>query len=169
MSKKTISILFITLFIFLSICPVAGILVFGQSKAVANEAQTKPPRLFRSDGSFNTAVTKDITDYVADHFAFRNQLINAWAELNSTVFRISAEEQVILGTDGWLYYSSTADDYMGRGLGDAEGLRCQLPVPRLWQEGAEKHVVWPIFVSGTSFCPDTRLQGRLDSCSLKPL
>ena len=28
-----------------------------------------------------------------------------------------------------------------------EGLRCQLPVPRLEQEGAEKHVVWPIFVS----------------------
>ena len=28
-----------------------------------------------------------------------------------------------------------------------EGLRCQLPVPRLEEEGAEKHVVWPIFVS----------------------
>ena len=28
-----------------------------------------------------------------------------------------------------------------------EGLRCQLPVPRLEKEGAEKHVVWPIFVS----------------------
>ena len=137
LSKKTFSILFITLFVFLSICPVAGILVFGQSKAVANEVQTRPPKLFRGDGSFNTSVTKDITDYVADHFAFRNQLINAWAELNSTVFRISAEEQVILGTDGWLYYSSTADDYMGRGLGDAE-LRLIARNLSLIQEYAEK-------------------------------
>ena len=58
-------------------------------------------------------------------------------ELNSTVFRISAEEQVILGTDGWLYYSSTADDYMGRGLGDAE-LRLIARNLSLMQEYAEK-------------------------------
>ena len=31
--------------------------------------------------------------------------------------------------------------------------------PKLEQEGAEKHVVWPIFVSGTSFCPDTQTPG----------
>ena len=39
--------------------------------------------------------------------------------------------------------------------------------PRLEQEGAEKHVVWPIFVSGASFCPDTRLQERSPDPSSK--
>lgn len=34
-----------------------------------------------------------------------------------------------------------------------EGLRCQLPVPRPEQEGAEKHVVWPIFVSARLSVP----------------
>ena len=80
------------------------------------------------------------------------------------------EETVDIGTPG--LQSQSSDCLQGLWvLVEQRGAGAEMPAafPRLEQEGAEKHVVWPIFVSGTSFCPDTRLQGRLDSCSLKPL
>ena len=80
------------------------------------------------------------------------------------------EETVDIGIPGLQTQSS--DCLQGLWvLVEQRGAGAEMPAafPRLEQEGAEKHVVWPIFVSGTSFCPDTRLQGRLDSCSLKPL
>ena len=80
------------------------------------------------------------------------------------------EETVDIGTPG--LQSQSSDCLQGLWvLVEQRGAGAEMPAafPRLEQEGAEKHVVWPIFVSGTSFCPDTRLQGRLDSCSLKLL
>ena len=80
------------------------------------------------------------------------------------------EETVDIGTPGLQTQSS--DCLQGLWvLVEQRGAGAEMPAafPRLEQEGAEKHVVWPIFVSGASSCPDTRLQGRLDSCSLKPL
>ena len=80
------------------------------------------------------------------------------------------EETVDIGTPG--LQSQSSDCLQGLWvLVEQRGGGAEMPAafPRLEQEGAEKHVVWPIFVSGASFCPDTRLQGRLDSCSLKPL
>ncbi|HAJ65552.1 MAG TPA: hypothetical protein DCM61_03100, partial [Clostridiales bacterium] len=62
----------------------------------------------------------ETTDYIADHFFLRSELVNAWAELNASVFKTSSEEQVVLGSDGWLYYASTLDDYMGIGMNEAE-------------------------------------------------
>ena len=80
------------------------------------------------------------------------------------------EETVDIGIPGLQTQSS--DCLQGLWvLVEQRGAGAEMPAafPRLEQEGAEKHVVWPIFVSGASSCPDTRLQGRLDSCSLKPL
>ena len=137
MYKKTISILFSILFFVLSVCPVVGFFVFGPSAPVGNEQQAGEPKLLLNDGSFNTSVTQDVTKYISDHFGFRNQLINAWAELNSAVFHVSAEEQVLLGSDGWLYFSLTTDDYMGRGMNETE-LRRVARNLYLMQEYVEK-------------------------------
>lgn len=120
MNKKTISFAFAMLFLLLSVLPVAGMLVLGESGAAANETLSSPPALTGSDGRLNPAVLSETTDYIADHFASRNKLVNAWAELNTTVFHTSPEEQVVLGSEGWLYYSSTLDDYMGRGMNETE-------------------------------------------------
>ena len=120
MNKKTIAGVFAALFLLLSLLPSAGMLLFGESAAAANETLSMPPKLLRSAGKFNLSVLKDTTDYVADHFYLRNELVNAWAELNASVFKTSSEEQVMLGSDGWLFYASTLDDYMGRGMSETE-------------------------------------------------
>ena len=72
------------------------------------------------------------------------------------------EETVYIGTPG--LQSQSSDCLQGLWvLVEQRGAGAEMPAafPRLEQEGAEKHVVWPIFVSGASFCPDTRLQEDL--------
>ena len=120
MNKKTIAGVFAALFLLLSLLPAAGTLLSGESVAAANETLSQPPKLLSSSGKVNLSVLMDTTDYIADHFYLRNELVNAWAELNAALFHTSSEEQVLLGSDGWLYYASTLDDYMGRGLNDTE-------------------------------------------------
>lgn len=116
MRKKLISTIFIALFLILSLIPSVGMLVQGETKASANETLASAPRVLNADGKLNVQVLKETSRYIDDRFALRKQLVTAWACLNAKVFHTSAEEQVILGSDGWLYYTPTVDDYMGRSL-----------------------------------------------------
>ena len=116
---KKISI-FISLFLVLSLLPAVGLLITGPSKPAANEVLSEAPSLLTKDGSFNMSVLDETEDYIGDHFAFRQELATAWAELNAGLLKTSVENQVILGSDGWLYFEETLDDYMGKGLSDEE-------------------------------------------------
>ncbi len=115
-SKYCAQIVLITLFLVLSLLPILGMFVLGETQASANEVLASKPALVGRDGSMNAKVLNDFSDYIADRFAFRKQLVTAWAKMNAALFRTSAEEQVVLGTDGWLYYTPTLDDYMGRAM-----------------------------------------------------
>lgn len=99
---------------FLTACliPSLGMLAVPERTAAANQQLAQPPSLTREDGAFNLDVFQEATDYIADHFAFRQELITADAALNAAVFHISAEEDVTLGREGWLFYTETVDDYL---------------------------------------------------------
>ena len=120
MKKRLIDILFILLFLVLCLIPSLGMLVFSESDAAANEILASRPSVRNRDGSFNTELLSDFSDYIADRFAFRQEMVTAWSAINAKVFSGSVEEQVILGSDGWLYYRETLDDYLGRGMSDEE-------------------------------------------------
>ncbi len=114
MRKKTLYILFTALFIGICLMPALGMLVFGESEAAANEILAQKPSLTQPDGSFNESVTEEMTDYIADRFAGRQECITAYARLQAALFRESASEKVILGKDGWLFFADTLDDYYRR-------------------------------------------------------
>ena len=99
---------------FLAVClvPSAGMLLLPEGEAAANQALAPAPQVFRADGSFNTQVLDEVTDYVADHFAFRQEMITAGAALDAAVFHVSAEEDVVLGREDWLFYRETLEDYL---------------------------------------------------------
>lgn len=136
MKKRLIDILFILLFLVLCLIPSLGILIFGESEAAANEILASRPSVQNRDGSFNTALLSDFSDYIADRFAFRQEMVTAWSEINANVFSGSVEEQVLLGSDSWLYYRETLDDYLGRGMSDVE-LKYAAKNLALMQEYAE--------------------------------
>jgi hypothetical protein len=77
------------------------------------ELQTRAawPGLFDEDGSFNIEFLSEAGDWLDDHFAFRQQMIAANAKVQQTVFGTSAVDQVVVGTDDWLYYAATLPDY----------------------------------------------------------
>ena len=56
----------------------------------------------------------DATNYIADHFALRQEMVTANAMLQTGLLATSPAEDVIYGTDGWLYYAETLDDYQNR-------------------------------------------------------
>ena len=113
MKKKMLHLLYIAGFLLICLIPFAGMAILGPSEAVANEIQANPPKLTNRDGSFNINVADDTEEYIADRFAFRQELITLWAKLNGKLLRTSVQEQVILGEEDWLYYASTENDYMG--------------------------------------------------------
>ncbi len=118
--KKRISVLLITVFLMLSLLPSLGMPIFGASPLMANESAVRTPVLAGKDGKLNMDVLTELTDYMGSRFALRPYMVSARSFLYEKLLRSSAEEQVVLGSDGQLYYSSTLDDYCGNALSDEE-------------------------------------------------
>lgn len=100
---------------FLAACFIPGVGMFFQKEThtAANQILAPAPKMRQPDGSWNPDVLKETTDYVADHFAFRQELITANAALDAALFAVSAEDSVTMGKDGWLFYQETLADYLG--------------------------------------------------------
>ena len=112
MNAKTKARLAVTAFLAACLIPSAGMLVLPPETVAANQTLSPQPRLFLEDGSFNTQVLEEVTDYVADHFAFRQELITAGAVLDTALFHVSSEEDVVLGKGDWLFYRETLEDHL---------------------------------------------------------
>lgn len=111
--KKFCQILFILAFLIACLAPAVGIIFLGPSEAAGNEVLSPIPMAVNPDGSFNLDLLPDAADWFSDHFAFRQELVTADSAMKSALFRTSAQPDVTLGKDGWLYYTETLDDYTG--------------------------------------------------------
>ncbi len=114
MNKK--ALLFLIVCLAVCLIPSVGTLFFPTNETTENRAMAAPPKILTEDGSFNTKVFGEFTDWFEEHMALRNQLVCADAVIQKGLFRESNVPGVIAGTDGWLYYSSTLDDYLGRNV-----------------------------------------------------
>lgn len=110
---KKYLILFIVACMVLCLIPSVGMLFFPTTKTTENKAMAEPPKLITEEGAPNKAFFSDFENYFNEHIALRNQLLYSDAMIQSTLFRESNVSGVIYGTDGWLYYSSTLNDYLG--------------------------------------------------------
>lgn len=112
MKKKWIAELAVGAFILACLIPGAGMFLLPQTPAAANQTLARPPRLTTAEGSFNPDVLREASDYIGDHFAFRQELITAKAALDAALFRTSSSEDVVLGREGWLFYRDTLPSYL---------------------------------------------------------
>lgn len=149
MPMKRLSQIFITLFLVLCLTPFVGLLLGFESAGGANEILSPPPR-------FGLTVLNECADFVADRFALRQQMISLWSFVNEKLLHTSAEEQVILGSDGFLYFSETLDDYTGVSLTDAELEQIALRLAALQQtlEAEGKAFVFTIAPNKNSLYPE---------------
>ena len=135
---RILRIVWICLFLALCLIPSLGMLSAGETQPSANEILASRPQFILKDGKWNTKVLNDVSDYIADRFAFRKPLVTAWAKLNANLFHASAEEQVVLGSDEWLYYEPTLDDYMGLSMSEDELDRAASYLAALQQEAKDR-------------------------------
>lgn len=106
--------IFVITIILALLIPFVGMLWASTDTTTENRELADPPALLNSDGQPNVGVLSDAGDYFADHFAYRNYLVDADARLYSTLFEASTTDRVIVGKNGWLYYASTLVDYQDR-------------------------------------------------------
>ena len=112
MKMKRLYIIFTAVFLIACLVPSAGMLALGPSEARANEAAPRPPELTAPGGGANTDLLSDTAAYLDESFQFRQELITLWARIEA-LFGQSAEDGVILGSDGWLFYADELADYTG--------------------------------------------------------
>lgn len=112
--KKPIQMTFIIACLVACLIPSVGMFFWPNTQVIGNEKVLTMPSIVNEDGSFNTNILSDLGAYFEQHFAFRAQAITADADIQSNVFHVSNLDSVIAGKDGWLYYASTLDDYMGQ-------------------------------------------------------
>lgn len=144
--KKIGLFLFVAAFLVMALIPFAGLLIFGPAEAAANEILSQPPAATEEDGSFNAAVLNDASDYLADRFFLRQELITLDARLESGLLGESASEDVILGKEGWLYYATTLDDYRGQNLMTDREIWAAAHTLQLMQEYAAQNGTQMLFV-----------------------
>lgn len=65
----------------------------------------EPPQVIDEVGALNVNLLADAGGFFTDHFAFRPYLVDLNATIREKLFMVSATPNVVVGTDGWLYYS----------------------------------------------------------------
>lgn len=103
--------IFIILVFALLLIPFAGMSFWAANETTENKALAEWPSLTETENYLS-----GMGEYFEDHFAFRQYFVTANALLRGKLLKVSATDQVVIGTNDWLYYAGTLDDYCGTEL-----------------------------------------------------
>lgn len=106
-------LIFIIACVAVCLLPFAGMAICPTTVSTENKVMSDFPSLMEEDGFLNLNFFQEFEEYFNEHFAFRNELVYADAKIQTSIFQVSNVDTVTYGKDGWLYYSSTLDDYLG--------------------------------------------------------
>lgn len=105
---------FLTLFVIIVMAMVLvpfACMGFASSAATSEKKDLAEWPSLTVDGGLNTSYLSQAGDYFNDHFAFRSALVDLDSTIKEKLFGTTSTESVVVGTDGWLYYGGTLDDY----------------------------------------------------------
>ncbi len=99
---------------FIGICLVPAVMTpFMKGDASKEKRQLAEfPSIKNDEGNLNFEFFDEFESYFSEHFAFRQQLVTADGRLKSAFTKTSADNDVIVGKDGWLYYGETINDFL---------------------------------------------------------
>lgn len=144
---KKIYIVFITICIILCLVPLIGMSVRPTTITTENRTAATFPNIKDRDGKVNLQYFQQFERYFNEHFAFRNELVYADARIQNDIFKVSSVDSVIAGSDGWLFYTSTLEDYLGTGqLSDRDiyNIAHNIDIAKRYIEGSGKTFVLTI-------------------------
>ena len=102
---------YIVFFLGLCLIPLAALPIAPPQVNTENQTLSSFPSLGEGDG-WNLSYLSELGNYFQDHFAFRSVLVSSYARLLD-LFGTSADRGVVRGTEGWLYYANSLNDYQG--------------------------------------------------------
>ena len=112
---KKLQIFYITAFFVACLVPSLGMAVTKQETSSENRKLAEFPKIKTEEG-INVQWLPEAGEYFQEHFALRNELVTVNALLNGKLLGVSTADGVIQGTDGWLYYKDSLQDYLGEEL-----------------------------------------------------
>lgn len=146
MKKNHWNLIYITVVLFLCLLPFLFIGVAGKEQSGESKRMMRMPKIYEK-GTWKKDYFKNMGSWFEENFAFRQEMVSANARILSDIFGVSATEKVVTGTDGWLYYSSTLNDYKGEKVLSDRGIfniarTVALMQKRVEQDG--KHFVFTV-------------------------
>lgn len=134
--RKT-RIIFIVLFFVACIIPTAFMPFVSVNETAESRKLSEMPSFLTEDGKPNLDWSVQFETYLSEHFAFRQNLVTLDSLVKSNVFKVSSNEKVITGKNGWLYFASTLDDYLSRNTMSQRGINNTAKTLSLIQEYVE--------------------------------
>lgn len=86
-------------------------MTFARTDETTEKKELAPLPSVIDDGKLNIYYFSQLGDYFNDHFAFRQQLVSLDSSIRGRLFGVSADDSVVVGKDGWLFYSDTLSDF----------------------------------------------------------
>ncbi|MCQ2516280.1 MAG: hypothetical protein MJ094_05400 [Saccharofermentans sp.] len=110
--KKSVSTIYLIVFLLILMIPSAGILIWGPSEP-ENDDAAQAPQYVLEEGGYNHNYLSDLGNYFESRFALRPQMVTLYSEILGHVFGTSSQVGVVVGENGWLYYTDTLGDFQG--------------------------------------------------------
>ena len=110
--KKTFLLIYII--IFLVVCMMPSILTVLGVQSVNYEKRELASKPMMVKDGINLDYTKDFDDYFSDNFALRPYLISLYSYISANVFHTSTSEKVVMGKNGFLFFSETMASFTGQ-------------------------------------------------------
>lgn len=146
MMKKNIGYLcYIILFFMICSLPFIATFFHKEYENTENKILSDFPDLME-EGKFNINILSQLSDYFADHFTGRQELVTANALLTAKIFKVSSEDIIVVGNEGWLYYKASINDYSALNTASDRGVYNMAKTISLMEEYVEKHNKKFIFV-----------------------
>lgn len=100
--------------VFVGICLAPSVLMpfMKADSSKENRALSELPKIKTEEGKINFELFSQFETYFSEHFALRTELVTLDGIIKSNLLGTSSNEDVIVGKEGWLYYTPTSDDYM---------------------------------------------------------
>ncbi|MDO5146403.1 MAG: hypothetical protein Q4D60_05320 [Eubacteriales bacterium] len=138
MKKKIGNLIYIIIFMLICVTPFACMGIAGMQESTENTEKQAFPR-WKEEGKWNKNYLSDMGSWFENNFAFRQQMVSANARLYADLFQVSSTKKITVGTDGWLYYSVTGNDYKGLEQMSDRGLFNLGRIVSMMQERAEEN------------------------------
>ena len=119
---KKIHVVFIILCFAFCLVPSVGMVFTSVGDKTESGDENAVPTLKDETGEINEDFLSDLGDYFEDNFAFRDRFVDANALVYGKAFNTSTTDQVVLGSDDWMFYSNTLNDYKSDHLMSDRGL-----------------------------------------------